>query len=84
MFPFIILHHCGEHALSGGTELSRNKGPKDTSNVRFSVSVPRPLHDELERTAKQNDASIAWVVRKAVTQYLGGDATRRDPDGRGQ
>jgi hypothetical protein len=84
MFMFIILHHCGESPKAEEVAMSSNAVKKESSNVRFSVSVPQPLHDELERTAKQNDASIAWVVRKAVTQYLGKSAASQNPDRRVQ
>lgn len=40
------------------------------SRVRLSISISRHLHDELERTAHENDTSIAWVVRKAVASYF--------------
>ena len=33
-------------------------------SVRLSVSLPQQLHDQLERKAHENDASIAWVVRR--------------------
>jgi metal-responsive CopG/Arc/MetJ family transcriptional regulator len=52
------------------------------SPVRFSITVPRHLHDELERTAKKNDASIAWVVRKAVASYLQSTSENPHQDGR--
>lgn len=41
-------------------------------SVRLSVSLPQQLHDQLERKAHENDASIAWVVRRAVASYLRG------------
>ena len=41
-----------------------------SSSVRLSVSLPQPLHSLLEKTAQENDASIAWVVRRAVARYL--------------
>tara|TARA_R110002072_G_scaffold275272_1_gene436362 strand:- start:574 stop:777 length:204 start_codon:yes stop_codon:yes gene_type:complete len=52
--------------------MKNDDGVKDEglSRVRLSVSLPRHLHDELERTAHENDTSIAWVVRKAVASYF--------------
>lgn len=52
--------------------------------VRFSVTVPRHLHDELERTAQENDTSIAWVVRKAVASYFQGSSKHQHQDMRHQ
>ena len=61
------------------------KEEEDGTTVRLSVTVPRRLHDELERTAQENDASIAWVVRKAVASYFqGGLEHHRRPEGRRQ
>lgn len=42
------------------------------SSVRLSVSLPQQLHDRLEQKAYENDASLAWVVRRAVSSYLNG------------
>ena len=53
-----------------------------SSRVRLSVSIPRHLHDELERTAHENDTSIAWVVRKAVASYFDGRLDLQLNDGR--
>ena len=53
-----------------------------SSRVRLSVSIPRHLHDELERTAHENDTSIAWVIRKAVASYFDGHLDPQQNDRR--
>ena len=45
-------------------------GDGSSDSKRLTVSLPRRLHDRLEREARENDASIAWVVRRAVASYL--------------
>ena len=49
---------------------TKNSETERSQSVRLSVSLPQQLHDKLERKAQENDASIAWVVRRAVTSYL--------------
>lgn len=42
------------------------------------MTVPQRLHNELERLAHENDASIAWAIRKAVASYFqSGEAQQR-------
>ncbi len=56
---------------------------KLNESVRLTVSLPQQLHDELERKAEENDASMAWVIRRAVTSYLqGGEGTQSSDAGR--
>ena len=40
---------------------------------RLSISVPRGLYEALEAQAASNDVSLAWVVRKALVDYLNRD-----------
>ena len=42
----------------------------DESRVRTSVILPQEIHDQLLTLAQENDASVAWVIRKAVTEFL--------------
>lgn len=50
----------------------------NSATVRLSVTVPQRLHNELERLAHENDASIAWAIRKAVASYFqSGEAQQR-------
>lgn len=39
--------------------------------VRASVSFEREDYSELERIAGEKRVSVAWVVRDAVSRYLG-------------
>lgn len=38
--------------------------------VRVSVSLPRGLHAELERIARDKKVSLAWVMRDAAEKYV--------------
>jgi len=38
--------------------------------VRASVSLPRGLHAELERIARDKKVSLAWVIRDAAEKYV--------------
>lgn len=38
---------------------------------RLSISVPKEDKEALERIAETKRVSLAWVIRDAVTQYLG-------------
>ena len=42
-----------------------------TKSVRASVTFPAEDYVELERIAENHKVSVAWVVRKAVDEYLG-------------
>ncbi|MGD9689150.1 MAG: ribbon-helix-helix protein, CopG family [Phycisphaerales bacterium] len=39
--------------------------------IRASVSFDREDYAELERLAEEKRVSVAWVVRDAVSRYLG-------------
>lgn len=47
-------------------------------NVRLSVSLSESDHARLIQTAKEMDVSLAWVARRAISQWL--DAYDRDPE----
>lgn len=40
---------------------------------RLSISVPHDVYQALEAEASNNDASLAWVVRKALVEHLDRD-----------
>lgn len=40
------------------------------SKVRASISLPRGLHAELERIAREKKVSLAWVIRDAAEKYV--------------
>lgn len=33
---------------------------------RLTVSIPKPLYDEVERIASRDSRSLGWVIRKAI------------------
>jgi metal-responsive CopG/Arc/MetJ family transcriptional regulator len=48
-------------------------GGRRAETMRLSVSLPRDVYQALESKASTNDVSLAWVVRKAVVDYLDQD-----------
>jgi hypothetical protein len=48
--------------------MSRPKGRKPS--VRLSVSVSVTDHAELARFAEARDLSLAWVVRRAISDFV--------------
>jgi hypothetical protein len=40
--------------------------------VRASISFPPDVYETLEMIAKGKKVSLAWVVREAAEQYIGG------------
>jgi predicted transcriptional regulator len=39
-------------------------------SVRITVSLPEPQHKQIQQLAEDNNLSVAWVVRQAVTHFL--------------
>lgn len=61
----------------------KSKRTRPNPSIRLTVSLPRQLHDQLEQKAQENDASMAWVIRRAVASYLqGGDGAPSSNTGR--
>lgn len=50
-----------------GNDAERRQTEK---SIRMSVSLPVDQHTALAEIAKENRASLAWVVRAAVDKYL--------------
>lgn len=48
--------------------MPRPKGKKDA--VRFTVSLDPQIHAQLLRIAENNDVSLSWAVRRAVTEFV--------------
>jgi hypothetical protein len=48
--------------------MPRPKG-KRVAN-RLSVGLSEPQHDALIAMAEQNEATVAWLIRKAVAEFL--------------
>ena len=44
---------------------------------RLSISVPKEDKEALERIAGGKRVSLAWVIRDAVTQYLGSNVSAK-------
>lgn len=40
---------------------------------RLSISIPHDVYKALDACAASNDVSLAWVVRKALIDYLDRD-----------
>lgn len=40
---------------------------------RLSISIPHDVYQALDACASSNDVSLAWVVRKALIDYLDRD-----------
>lgn len=51
----------------------RTDGVQQLDTKRLSISVPHSLYQELEAQAARNNVSLAWVVRKALSEYLDRD-----------
>lgn len=48
----------------------RTDGVQQLDTKRLSISVPHSLYQELEAQAARNNVSLAWVARKALSEYL--------------
>lgn len=57
--------------------MPRPKGRKPT--IRLSISVDRADHAELARLAAEHDLSLAWIVRRAITDFV--EKNRAGPQG---
>jgi predicted transcriptional regulator len=47
----------------------KGKGRKPVA-PRVSVTLPRDVHETLERIAQEKKVSLAWVMRDAAEQYI--------------
>ncbi len=57
--------------------MARPKGKKPA--VRLSVSLDPADHAELSQLAEQNNLSVAWMVRKAVSEFVARNANHDQP-----
>lgn len=55
----------------------RPKGKKPAA--RLSISLDTADHAELTRLAEQHDLSVAWLVRKAVSEFIARTANQDQP-----
>lgn len=37
---------------------------------RLTISIPKPLYDEVERISNRDSRSMAWVIRKAIETHV--------------
>jgi predicted DNA-binding protein len=52
--------------------ISKRMTAQSTATVRASISFPHEIYETLEDIAKEKKVSLAWVVREAAEQYIGG------------
>ena len=45
-------------------------GKRSQKSVRVSISLPATDYEELRTIADNDDVSVAWVVRRAVSSFL--------------
>ena len=57
--------------------MARPKGKNPA--VRLSISLDPADHAELSRLAAQHDLSVAWMVRKAVSEFVTRNANQDQP-----
>ncbi len=57
--------------------MARPKGKKPA--VRLSISLNSADHAELSRLAARHDLSVAWMVRKAVSEFVERNANQDQP-----
>lgn len=50
---------------------------KKSPPVRLSVSLDAAVHAELAKLAEEHDVSIAWMVRKAISEFVQHQPERR-------
>jgi len=54
---------------------------KDKPMIRITVSVEPDVYAEIEKKALAEERSAAWVIRKAMRQYVGQSALSETPVG---
>lgn len=47
------------------------KKASSKAQTRVTVSFPPKVYETLDKIAKQNKVSFAWVVREAAERYIG-------------
>lgn len=53
---------------------ARESGEKESGSVRLSVSLSAEQYEYLDRIAKRQRVSLAWVVRDAILRYMDTEA----------
>jgi len=65
---------CNLVQVDSEVTMARPRGRKTA--VRFSVGFDDATADELAQIAETNDTTIAWIVRRAVSEFIERHATR--------
>ncbi len=50
------------------TDMAHSREKK--KNVRLSVTIAESDHSQLTQMAAENDLSLAWMVRRAVAEFV--------------
>jgi hypothetical protein len=58
--------------------MARPRGKK--ADVRISVGFDERTYGVLLAMAQENDVTIAWVIRRAVAEYIGSQKSDREPE----
>lgn len=65
------LIYCTRVVNNGASDMTKAiDTTRLVGTVRATVSFPENHYAELERIARENKVSVAWVVREAVEKYL--------------
>ena len=63
------LHNFASHFIIK-LDMPKSKTEQKVPSTRTSFSLPETTLIELERIAKSQQRSVAWVIRDAIDQYL--------------
>jgi hypothetical protein len=58
--------------------MARPRGKK--TDLRISVGFDERTYGVLSAMAQKNDATIAWVIRRAVAEYVGSQQSDKEPE----
>lgn len=50
--------------------MAQNMPETEKNRVRTSVILPEDVYEKVANLAKNNDVSVAWVIRQAVVRFL--------------
>jgi len=50
-----------------------NKTKTREQKHRLTITLPHDVYSELEYRSSSQDVSIAWLIRKALNQYISSD-----------
>jgi hypothetical protein len=58
------------HITLGGDLMPNQVKASEKPTVRTTVSIPREDYVDLEGISERQKVSVAWVVRRAIEEYL--------------